>query len=403
MIDDAPRPSRRALLQVAALAGGLAACRGPRVRESPRELSLRDETDPDTLALDTPVREATTPLALERPPAPAGDWLDEPDLAPARHVRTVVGHRPYRRGEIRIEAEELAGKRVVHAYGHGGGGITLSLGTAVEVAAMLGTLPVRPGPLAVIGAGVIGLSCAHEALRAGWSPTVYAAAFGPATTSFVAGGQWAPSLVAHGTDAASRERYRRMLRVSLDRFRALRGPAWGVYERPNYVERGYGSAVLSVSSDLLPPSKELGRLPWRHTEQAGRVRDTLLIEPPVFLGRLERELQAAGVAFRHRALDDPGQLRSFSEPVVLDCTGVGARRLFGDTQLDARRGHLVLFRPGPHEWLLSHRRGYVFPRSDHVVLGGSVEDGEWGDEISPTIESRILAANRRFFGQTARA
>jgi len=53
----------------------------------------------------------------------------EPRLAAARVRRHLVGLRPARHGGPRVEREG----RVVHAYGHGGAGMTLSWGCAEEV------------------------------------------------------------------------------------------------------------------------------------------------------------------------------------------------------------------------------------------------------------------------------
>ena len=59
----------------------------------------------------------------------------EPRLAGARILRERIGLRPVRRGGARVAPEELPdGRRVVHAYGHGGAGMTLSWGCAAEVA-----------------------------------------------------------------------------------------------------------------------------------------------------------------------------------------------------------------------------------------------------------------------------
>ena len=44
-----------------------------------------------------------------------------------------VGLRPCRRGGVRCEMEVMGSKTVVHNYGHGGSGITLSWGCAGEV------------------------------------------------------------------------------------------------------------------------------------------------------------------------------------------------------------------------------------------------------------------------------
>jgi D-amino-acid oxidase len=58
----------------------------------------------------------------------------EPRLAEARILEHRVGLRPGRPA-VRLEAETLpGGARVIHCYGHGGAGVTLSWGCADEVA-----------------------------------------------------------------------------------------------------------------------------------------------------------------------------------------------------------------------------------------------------------------------------
>jgi D-amino-acid oxidase len=59
-----------------------------------------------------------------------------PELAGAPVVGEKVGLRPVRRGGPRVEAEKWPGGTVVHAYGHGGAGVTLCWGCADEVAAL---------------------------------------------------------------------------------------------------------------------------------------------------------------------------------------------------------------------------------------------------------------------------
>ena len=57
-----------------------------------------------------------------------------PELAGAPVVGEKVGLRPVRRGGPRVEAEKWPGGTVVHAYGHGGGGMKLCWGCADEIA-----------------------------------------------------------------------------------------------------------------------------------------------------------------------------------------------------------------------------------------------------------------------------
>lgn len=57
-----------------------------------------------------------------------------PELAGAPVLGEKVGLRPVRRGGPRVEAEKWPGGTVVHAYGHGGAGMTLCWGCADEIA-----------------------------------------------------------------------------------------------------------------------------------------------------------------------------------------------------------------------------------------------------------------------------
>jgi len=55
-----------------------------------------------------------------------------PDLKNAEIIEDIVGLRPGR-AEVRLEKELISGKAIIHNYGHGGSGVTLSWGCAEEV------------------------------------------------------------------------------------------------------------------------------------------------------------------------------------------------------------------------------------------------------------------------------
>src|SRR6476661_5536120 len=65
----------------------------------------------------------------------------------SRVIRTVAGLRPYRRSGFVVRRQALGDKALVHNYGHGGGGITLSWGSS-KLAVDLG-LPGYNGSVAV--------------------------------------------------------------------------------------------------------------------------------------------------------------------------------------------------------------------------------------------------------------
>ena len=108
-----------------------------------------------------------------------GEILPDPDFSLLRPTDPyLIGIRSHREGGVRLELEQepiaspWGPKFLIHNYGHGGAGITLSFGCASIVADHVRTLLRHMGPrrhisVAVIGSGVIGLTVASE-LRRQW-------------------------------------------------------------------------------------------------------------------------------------------------------------------------------------------------------------------------------------------
>jgi len=116
-------------------------------------------------------------------------WV-APRIARENIIREVVGHRPFRPGGFVVRSEKLGDKVVVHNYGHGGAGITLSWGSSAL--AVRETLGMEYRDVAVIGSGVMGLTSARLLQDAGWNVTIYTKDMPRHTTSNVAGGEWGP-------------------------------------------------------------------------------------------------------------------------------------------------------------------------------------------------------------------
>src|SRR5690349_15424162 len=77
-------------------------------------------------------------------------------VARNRIIREVVGLRPYRPSGFVVDAQRFGNKLLVHNYGHGGGGVTLSWGTASLAVDLLRDFliahkSVRPARFAVLG------------------------------------------------------------------------------------------------------------------------------------------------------------------------------------------------------------------------------------------------------------
>ena len=89
-----------------------------------------------------------------------------------------------------VRSEKMDEKLVVHNYGHGGAGISLSWGSSAL--ALRETLGQKPGEVAVIGSGIMGLTSARLLQDAGWDVTIYTRDVYRHTTSNVAAGEWGP-------------------------------------------------------------------------------------------------------------------------------------------------------------------------------------------------------------------
>jgi glycine/D-amino acid oxidase-like deaminating enzyme len=116
------------------------------------------------------------------PPAPTS--LARVRVAPERVIRTIVGLRPFRPSGFVVRGEKLNDKLLIHNYGHGGAGITLSWGTAQL--AVTEAAPAETRVAAVIGCGVVGLSTARLLQQRGYAVTIYAKAIPPDTNRWPA-------------------------------------------------------------------------------------------------------------------------------------------------------------------------------------------------------------------------
>lgn len=316
---------------------------------------------------------------------------------PSRIIRTVAGLRPYRASGFVVRRDAFGGKALVHNYGHGGAGITLSWGSS-RLAVDLG-LAGHSGPVAVVGSGVMGLTTARLVQEAGFPVTIYTAALPPDTTSAVAGGQISP-FGHYDEDSVSpqwRAQFAAAMAYSWQRFLALIGEDYGIRWLATYEE----------SSRTEPAEMEQFMPFWRvldpadHPFPVARVvrYRTMYVETPRFLAQLTRDVLRAGGKIIVRRFDGLAQVQQLAERLVFNCTGIGAAALVGDVELTPVRGQLAVLTPQPElQYAFAGTAGYMFPRNDGVLLGGTFEHGEWDPTPQPEAIARILARHARLFG-----
>jgi len=328
---------------------------------------------------------------------PTPDFSFDPDAPGA----CIAGVRPYRNSSYRLEAETIAGKFIVHNYGHGGAGITLSWGCAAKVREIVQQhiAASHDGDAAVLGAGVMGMTAATLLRELGLNVTIYTERKPAETTSSKAGGQWAVSVVEF---QGKEQELSDIIKAAYARFESIIGQGFGVSKRPNYTAtRSHNlDIVLRLAPNLIPEPVWLSRLPFEGHTEPGWEYQTLLIEPPIFLPRLEADLKARGVAFVQKKFASKSEILTFlSQNVIVNCTGLGAMTLWSDPKMTPIKGQLAMLPPQPNLQYLYGQNGYMFPRADHVVIGGTFEVGVNDETADKAVCQELVNHMKSLFGK----
>lgn len=253
----------------------------------------------------------------------------------------------------------------------------------------------------VVGAGVVGLTCAVRLAEAGHRVDVVARDLPLETTSAVAAALWYPYL------ALPQDRVTSWASRSYAVFEELAAdPATGVRLLPGtevlagaQADPWWAPAVPSLRRVVAPALPEGYDDGWTFRAP--------VVDMPVHLRWLTARLAALGVTLSRRNLTTlpvPGEGRA---DVVLDCTGLGARHFAHDPSVEPVRGQVVLVEQfGLEEWWLASGPGaptYVVPRGDVVVVGGTEERGDWSRTPDPDAARSIIARAARLVPELARA
>ena len=110
-----------------------------------------------------------------------------------------------------------------------------------------------------------------------------------------------------------------------------------------------------------------------------------------------KDIQVAGGRFEIRRFATPDDLQSLRENLIFNCTGLGARDLFGDQGMEPVRGQLAILLPQPEvRYAFTGQAGYMFPRADGILLGGTFERGIWSTATERR-HRRIIRSHQHLF------
>jgi glycine/D-amino acid oxidase-like deaminating enzyme len=326
-----------------------------------------------------------------------------PRLAPLRArmdriFDITVCLRPFRAAGPRLDAERVGDTLVVHNYGHGGSGWSLSWGSGAI--AVQKAMEAGPREVAVLGCGALGLTSAILAQRAGAQVTIYARDLLPQTRSSRATGSWTPDSRIALTGAAGPgfpALWEQMARTSFKTYRQYLGlPGTPVEWIDRYVvsdippehlrARHRAEALARGELDFAQLSDRIADLaadaegtppgPSPFSAPYVRKTSTMIFNIADYGHTLMTDFLLRGGRIEQREFHAPGELAELKEKVVINCPGYGARALWRDETITPVRGQIAWLIPQPElNYSVIYRDVLMLPRRDGIVIQG-IEGGD---------------------------
>jgi glycine/D-amino acid oxidase-like deaminating enzyme len=325
----------------------------------------------------------TVPLPIEDIPPKLAPVRAHPD----RLFDITVCLRPFRPKGPRLDTEHIGDTLVVHNYGHGGSGWSLSWGSAaIAVGKAIAT---GPKEIAVIGCGAIGLTSAITAQRWGAKVTIYTRELLPRTRSYRATGLWTPDSRISLTEPAGPQfgaLWEQMARTSFKTYRSYLGlpghpvewidgyelsdiPFDQVHAADEKLDTlGFGNYSDRIS-DLTPRSQMLPNganpFPVKYAQRS----EIMMFNIPAYSHTLLSDFYAAGGKIEIREFHHPSQLGGLKEKVVINCPGYAARALWKDDSLVPVRGQNGWLIPQPEvNYFFDYKDVSVVSRRDGILI-----------------------------------
>jgi len=237
----------------------------------------------------------------------------------------------------------------------------------------------------VVGAGVVGLTCAVRLLEEGHRVDVLARDLPLETTSAVAAAIWYP--------------YRAF---PLNRVLAWSARSYGVFAE--LAEVAGTGVTMRPGVEVFPTRQDD---PWwrsavpslDHVPPPDGYADAWsfrapVVEMPVHLAWLATRVEDLGGTVTRLNL----AALPVGPDVVVNCSGIGSRLLAADPTVEPVRGQVVMVsQVGLEEWFLESASPptYVVPRAHDIVVGGTDQERDWSRTPSRETAAAILARARR--------
>ena len=331
--------------------------------------------------------------------------------SPDRITAITVCTRPFRAQGPRLDVEQVGQKTVIHNYGHGGSGWSLSWGSsgiAVQKAMATGERDI-----AVIGCGALGLTSGLLLQRAGGHVTLYAKELPPNVRSSLATGLWTPDsricLEEYATPSF-KQLWESMARQSFQTYQTLLGlPGNPVEFIDNYFVSDepltqrrrtapqdgrppFADLQRELIGDLIPRAQDLE--PGDHSLGARYLRrNTLMMfNLSAYARMLTADFLSNGGQIEIKEFHSPADFAPLRQKTLINATGFGSRALFNDQSITPVRGQLARMIPQPEiNYGLYYKGSSFVPRRDGLVFQAVGDDDYYGFDDDTTTPSRAEA------------
>jgi hypothetical protein len=314
-----------------------------------------------------------------------------------RITRITVCTRPFRALGPRLDVETIGTKLVVHNYGHGGSGWSLSWGSSSIAAqkAMEG----GQRDIAVIGCGALGLSSALQLQRRGAHVTIYAKELPPEVRSSLATGLWTPDsriCLEDNATPAFKQLWEQMARTSFQTYQSFIGLAgtpvefidsYFVSDESDSVRRRrepdrrppFADLQSELIGDLIPKGVDFA--PGSHSlgQRYLRRNSLMMFNITQYQRILMSDFLANGGKIEITEFHTPADFAKVREKTLINATGFGARALLGDQSVTPVRGQLTRVIPQPEVNYGLFYKGISFvPRRDGLVFQAVGDNDYYG-------------------------
>jgi hypothetical protein len=328
-----------------------------------------------------------------------------------RITAITVCTRPFRAQGPRLDVEQVGQKVIVHNYGHGGSGWSLSWGSSgVAVQKALAT---GEREIGVIGCGALGLTSGLLLQRAGARVTIYAKDLPPNVRSSLATGLWTPDsriCLEDNATPAFKQLWANMARQSFQTYQTLLGlpgnpvefiDSYFVSDDSNSARRRGTSSDIrpkfaelqrELIPDLIPRSEDFGPGSHPFSERYVRRNTMMMFNISSYARLLMADFLGNGGKIEISEFHTPGDFAKLREKTLINATGYGSRDLFSDKSVTPVRGQLARMIPQPDiNYGLFYKGVSFVPRRDGLVFQAVGDDDYYGFSDATTIPDRAEA------------